>query len=111
MIDSILILLGFQLMGESISYFFSLPVPGPVIGMLLLFIYLLASRREHCRLQDCSKRFLSHLALLFVPAATGIMVHYRHVAAEWFAIAVSILISTFLAIVAIGLVLRKMNHD
>jgi holin-like protein len=111
MIDSILILLAFQVAGESISYLFSLPIPGPVIGMLLLFIYLMVSRREHRRLHTFSTRFLSHLALLFVPAATGIMLHFEQVGKEWMPILVALVVSTILAIVVTGLVLRKADHD
>ena len=40
MIEAILILLGCQLAGEAASRAFGLPVPGPVLGMALLFAAL-----------------------------------------------------------------------
>ena len=111
MIDSLLILLLFQVAGESVTHLFSLPVPGPVIGMLFLFLYLAIGRREHPRLEAFSTRFLSHLALLFVPAATGIMLHVDHVVSEWVPILVSLVVSTFLAIVVTALILKRTTHD
>lgn len=40
MIETLLWLVGYQLAGELISRSFSLPLPGPVLGMLLLFATL-----------------------------------------------------------------------
>jgi putative effector of murein hydrolase LrgA (UPF0299 family) len=34
----------FQTLGESLAYAFGLPIPGPVIGKLFLFVYLLPQR-------------------------------------------------------------------
>lgn len=39
MLKGIITLLLFQFLGESISKFFELLVPGPVIGMILLVIF------------------------------------------------------------------------
>ena len=41
MINALLVLLSFQLAGEIITRTLQMPVPGPVLGMLLLFAALL----------------------------------------------------------------------
>ena len=39
-------LLLFQCAGEALAYLFDLPIPGPVLGMALLFATLLDARRD-----------------------------------------------------------------
>ncbi|MDI9682352.1 CidA/LrgA family protein, partial [Burkholderia cenocepacia] len=41
MLQAFAVLLIFQCLGEGASYLFGLPVPGPVIGMLLLFGFVM----------------------------------------------------------------------
>ena len=99
-------LLIFQLIGEVIARGFDLPVPGPVIGMLLLFFSLFLRGGPDHELQTTSQNLLQHLSLLFVPAGTGIMVHMHRIADEWPALLVSLLLSTLAALVVTALVMK-----
>ncbi len=67
-------LLIFQSMGELMARGMALPLPGPVIGMVLL---LLALRWPVVRepVSSCADFLLSHLSLLFVPVGVGVMTH------------------------------------
>ena len=94
MISSFSILLFFQLAGEVLTRAFSLPIPGPVIGMLLLFMALLLRGGPDAALRDTSQGLLQHLSLLFIPAGTGIMLHLHRVADEWPALLLSVVLST-----------------
>ncbi|MBS1161885.1 MAG: LrgA [Proteobacteria bacterium] len=99
-------LLIFQLIGEVIARALELPVPGPVIGMLLLFLALgLRGGPEH-ELQTTSQNLLQHLSLLFVPAGTGVMVHLHRIADEWLALLVSLLVSTLATLLVTALVMK-----
>jgi len=93
-IHAITILLCFQLLGEILVRYFSLVVPGPVLGMALLFVTLILRNCVDSSLEKTAAGLLSHLSLLFVPAGVGIMVHFDRVADEWFAIGVSLVVST-----------------
>lgn len=106
MINTFATLLVFQTLGESLAYAFSLPVPGPVIGMLLLFCYLMAKRGAAEKLAPTTLEFLKHLSLLFVPAGVGIMVHAQRVAAEWLPIAAALILSTVVSLVVTALTFR-----
>ncbi len=67
-------LLALQSVGELLARGFSLPFPGPVIGMLLLLLALNVSLvREP--VQACATFLLTHLSLLFVPVGVGVMTH------------------------------------
>jgi len=105
MLFSLTILLGFQLLGEALAYALSLPIPGPVIGMLLLF-GLLQWRGASGELRETSQVLLSHLSLLFVPAGVGIVTYGALLKTEWLPIIVTLLISTALTLVVSAWVVR-----
>lgn len=100
MIEGLIKLLAFQMAGEAVVYLFSIPIPGAVVGMALLFVYLVIRGREDAQLDSFTAAFLSHLSLLFIPAAVGIMAHLDRIAEEWLAISVALVVSTVAAIVA-----------
>lgn len=81
MLSSMMIILVCQLIGEFLTGFFSLPVPGPVMGMLLLIAVLafrerfgtISSSPDHYALEKAGYSLLGLLPLLFVPITVGIM--------------------------------------
>lgn len=106
MINTLATLLVFQTIGEGLAYAFSLPIPGPVIGMVLLFLYLLIKRDAVQTLAPVSLELLKHLSLLFIPAGVGIMVHAQRVAAEWLPIVTALLASTIVSIAVTALIVK-----
>ncbi|HEX6735930.1 MAG TPA: CidA/LrgA family protein, partial [Azonexus sp.] len=100
------LLLVFQLTGEVLARYFALPVPGPVIGMLLLFVALVLRGGPGDDLRTTSQNLLQHLSLLFVPAGTGIMVHLHRVAEEWLALLLSLLISTVVTLIVTAMAMQ-----
>jgi holin-like protein len=108
MLGGITLLLVYQLIGEVISLALRLPVPGPVIGMLLLFLTLIARGSVSDELRNTANGLLSHLSLLFVPAGTGVMVHMGRIADEWLPITVALVGSTVLTIAVTALVMRAL---
>lgn len=106
MLAGLTLLLVFQLLGEVLAQAFALPVPGPVLGMALLFAVLGTHAGVAQRVRDAANGLLQHLSLLFVPAGTGVMVHFARIGDEWVPIAASLLVSTVLSIAVTALVLR-----
>lgn len=106
MLSALTQLLIFQLVGEVIARGLDLPIPGPVIGMLLLFLALSLRGGPGDDLQTTSQTLLQHLSLLFVPAGTGIMIHLHRVADEWVALTLSLLISTLITLVVTAWVMQ-----
>jgi holin-like protein len=108
MLGALTTLLVFQLIGEVLVQALALPVPGPVVGMLLLFLALWAKGDIPEPLRDTANGILQHLSLLFVPAGVGVMVHFSRVSRELPAILTALLASTALAIVASALVMQAL---
>ncbi len=108
MLRSLAALLIFQCLGESVSYVFSLPVPGPVIGMLLLFAFALMRPAAAEAIEPTALELLRHLSLLFIPAGVGIMVSAQAVRGEALAVIASLVVSTTLGIAVTALVTRAL---
>ncbi|MDR3369307.1 CidA/LrgA family protein [Rhodoferax sp.] len=109
-IQGLTCLLVMQSLGEILSRGLSLPIPGPVIGMLLL---LLALRWPVVRqpVASCAGFLLAHLSLLFVPVGVGVMTHLGLLAQFGVRMLVVIVLSTWLGLAATALVLRYVRSE
>ncbi|GAA4898086.1 CidA/LrgA family protein [Ferrimonas pelagia] len=105
-INGLIVLLLFQLAGESISLLSRVPIPGPVIGMLLLLFALWLRRRPVAALERTAETLLRHLALLFVPAGVGIVLYLELLQDSWLPIVTVIVLGTVSTLLATGWVLQ-----
>ena len=99
-------LLAFQLVGEAITHLLGLSIPGPVVGMALLFTAMAAAPALADRLRDTAMGLLQHLSLLFVPAGVGVMLHAQRIASEWVAIAAALLAGTAITLIVTALTIK-----
>lgn len=85
MLGAIFTILIFQLAGEVIQKGFELPLPGPVLGLILLLFSLVFTKKSinpnlveiRARLMTTSEKLLSYLSLLFVPIGVGVIMHLQ----------------------------------
>lgn len=100
-------LLLLQSLGELVSRSLHLPLPGPVVGMLLL---LLALRWPlvQTSVRPVADFLLQHLSLLFVPVGVGVMTHVGLLGQYGVRIAVAIVLSTWVSLAVTALVLRAL---
>ena len=111
MTAALALLLAFQLAGEALRVALHLPVPGPVIGMALLLVYLIIRPEgPSTELRNTAGGLLQNLSLLFVPAGTGVMLHVGRLADEAWPIAIALVASTLLGLIAAGLTLHWLAH-
>jgi putative effector of murein hydrolase LrgA (UPF0299 family) len=82
MIASLSLILLCQLAGEVIVRGIGVPMPGPVVGLMLLLLLLLARDRfailrrgplQGDGVESVSRGLLANLSLLFVPAGVGVV--------------------------------------
>jgi holin-like protein len=104
MLPAITILLVYQTVGEIAALWLGLPIPGPVIGMVMLFATLVARGSVPDNLRDTANGLLTHLSLLFVPAGVGLMIHIERIRGEALPIVVSLVVSTAATIAVTALV-------
>lgn len=98
-------LIVFQYLGELVAEALGLPVPGVVLGMLMLLatIALLARGTHGVNVTDgnlgrLAKALHDHFGLLFVPAGAGIVDKLDRLAAHMPALVATIVLSTVAAI-------------
>lgn len=82
-----------------------LPVPGPVLGMVILFCALLMRRQVPDDLSAVTGGLLHNLSLLFVPAGVGVMLHAQLLVENWVALSAALLLSAVITIVVTGVVM------
>lgn len=99
-LNGMTLLLVYQLVGEVTVRLLAVPIPGPVLGMVMLFLTLMIRGRTPEPLRDASSALLSHLSLLFVPAGVGMMAHFGRIADEWLPITLALFFSTVITMVA-----------
>lgn len=98
-------LLLMQSAGEALSHFLHLPVPGPVVGMVLLLLALQWGPVQRA-VAPAAGFLLTHLSLLFVPVGVGVMTHLDLLGAYGLRLVVVIVLSTWAGMAATVLVLR-----
>lgn len=108
MIRLILVLFAFQLLGEILVRGLMLPLPGAVAGMVLLLFYLSVRKGEGERLAPVCQLLLRHMALFFVPAATGIVTQWDLIAGEWHILVTALVLSTLASILVTAFIMRKL---
>jgi holin-like protein len=86
----------------------ALPVPGPLVGMLLLFAGLVLRGELPSELANCAQSLLSHLMLLFIPAVTGVMMYFERIGREWLAFLAACLLGAALTMAVTAFTLRWM---
>lgn len=109
-LNGITILLAYQLVGEITSRLLQLSVPGPVIGMILLFLTLLLRGSLEKTLDSATTALLSHLSLLFVPAGVGVVVHLDLIGDEWLPISIALVLSTLITLAATALIMLAIKR-
>lgn len=106
MLRAILLLLSCQLAGELIHRLTSLALPGAVIGMVLLVCWLALVPRERPGLTSVSRWLTAHLAVMFVPAAVGLVDEGAVLSRYGVGLVAATVVSTVLTLVVTALVFR-----
>ncbi|MGA9286936.1 MAG: CidA/LrgA family protein [Anaerobacillus sp.] len=98
------LLFGFYLVGVYLQNALSLPVPGSVVGMLLLLIGLYIKVIPVKWISKGASAMLNHLPLLFIPVTVGIMQHLDFFSGKSLWLIPIVLLSTWIVMGGTGLV-------
>lgn len=73
-----------QLVGQFLVTLTGVPVPGPVVGLVLLLVVLKVRRPSgRSSVVRAADGLLDHLQLLFVPAGVGVIAYLPLIARSW----------------------------
>jgi holin-like protein len=106
LIRQITIILLFIFLGEVLNKLVGIPIPGNILGMILLLLCLLMGFVKLQQIDEVSKFLLDHMAVLFVPAGVGLISVTGLVKDTWWILLLIAISTTFLVMSVTGLVVK-----
>ena len=97
--------------GTLLAQAFSLPLPGNLIGMLLLLVLLLTGVVRPAHVGDLAGLAVQHLNVFFIPFVVGLMAWTTLLSASGLAIGVSLVGSAVAGLAAAAFVARQVGRS
>ncbi len=110
LIRDLVAIVGAQLLGEMVQRITLLAIPGPVLGLVILLVFLILRGGPWSTLPTSARGLLQYLSLLFVPAGAGIAAHFDLIQAEWTPIVASVVGSSIVAILVTAWTMRAVER-
>lgn len=112
MLRGLFALVFFQGTGEAIVYLSGIPIPGPVVGMVLLFATLQLTRTETPGwLGETGHFMIRWLSLMFLPACTGLFFLPDITADQWLPIIGAMFLGTLITMAAAAFLMHRLMPD
>lgn len=97
-----------QLLGTVLNVLLLPMLPGPIIGMLLLFVFLMLRGEVGESLSVASSSLLKYLPLILVPPAVGVMAYASDIAADFWSVVGALLLSLLVSVAFAGWLMQKL---
>lgn len=101
-----ILLLSIYFVSEIISKSLNLPVPGSIIGMILLFVLLTSNIVKIEMVENLANFFLDHLAFFFIPASVGLMTSFSSLKGSIFKIILLCILTTIIVISVTAIIVQ-----
>lgn len=106
MIRALAILLMCQLAGTVLQEALGLPMPGAVLGFVLLVAVFLYTGGPGVQLRETAQGLLKHMGLLYVPAGVGVVGELGVLRHNALALIIAIPVSTVLGLLVTGIIMQ-----
>lgn len=110
MISGMFYITALWLGGEVLSAALSLPIPGSVLGMVMLTLCLNQGWIALGSVESAADVLVDNLALLFVPPGVGLMLYFDLIGEQWLALGLPWLVSTFAVLGTVGWLEQRLGH-
>ena len=105
-----IIIFGIYLLGVLITDITGIPIPGNVIGMVILFLLLYLKVIKVEQISTISNFFLEHLAFFFIPAGVGLISSFSVIKNIWLQLLIVCFVTTAITMICTGLVVQKIAN-
>lgn len=105
-----LIIFGIYLFGEVVAALLSLPIPGNILGMIILFLLLYTKVIKIDNIINITNFLLNHLAFFFIPAGVGLMTSIGIIKTTWIQLLIVCLSTTIIIIASTGFVVQFISR-
>lgn len=105
-----IIIFGIYLLGVLITDITGVPIPGNVIGMVILFLLLYLKVIKVEQISTISNFLLEHLAFFFIPAGVGLISSFSVIKNIWLQLLIVCFVTTAITMICTGLVVQKIAN-
>lgn len=98
----LILIIGMYIIGDILSTALHLPIPGNILGMIILLILLSTNVIKLEHVEDVSNFLLSHLSFFFIPAGVGLIASFHLIKSSFIQIILICIITTILTIGVTG---------
>lgn len=89
-----MIILTMYFLGVVLQALLKLPIPGTILGLIILFLALYGGIVKIEMIEEVSEFLLAHMSFLFLPAGVGLMTSMGVLQGKWILFILIIVIST-----------------
>ena len=100
----------FWMLGEILHFVTQIPISGNVLGMLLLFGWLMLRQQLNNELEQVSQKLIAQLSFLLLPGGVGLFFLGERMQGQWLPILAAILIGTTLSLIICILLMRHLSR-
>lgn len=111
MLKAFLFIFLFLGLGELISYLIDIPIPGNILGMILIFVALKLKLIKLETVKPASDKLINYMMLFFVPFGVGLMSYFDFIKSYWIILIVAAGVSTLITLYVTALVQQKLEKD
>lgn len=109
MLKALLYIFLFLFVGEFLVFFFSIPIAGSLLGMVLIFISLRLGIIKLSDVKPASDKLIKYLILFFIPYGVGLMAYHDLIAASWLGITLAVIISSIITLYITAIIIEKLG--
>ncbi|WP_406661644.1 CidA/LrgA family protein [Methanolobus sp. ZRKC3] len=95
-------------LGDFLHSSLNLPIPGNVMGMLALLVFLLTGIVKLPMIEETTNFMLKHLSFFFVPAGVALITCFTLLEGKWAALIFISFVSTVIIAVVTGMTIQIM---
>lgn len=105
-LQQLMIILGAYILGVILQTALNLPIPGTVLGLILLFLGLYSGIIKVEMIEDMCEILISHMSFLFIPAGVGLITSFNMLSGNIIKFSLIILFSTVIVWIVTGYVVK-----
>lgn len=106
LLHQIFLIFGLSFLGELISKLLPFPLPGSIIGMLLLILLLFTGKVKEDHIKEKTQFLFAYMPIIFLPAAVKLLNYLDILSAIWWQFLLICFVSTFLTFVVTSVVAK-----
>lgn len=110
LIRALSIIFGCLFAGEALEKYAHIPLPGSILGLIMLTILLQTHVVKAAWIEEVSRTLIQYMGFFFIPPGVGLISYLALIRAEWCPILVSVVISTLLVLISTAVTYKYFNR-